>query len=67
MSAGYDAHADDPLGGMRCEQGFAGMASRLLDVTHRFAGGRLVAVLEGGYDSSRAGAKCCGDNTNARW
>jgi acetoin utilization deacetylase AcuC-like enzyme len=51
VSAGYDAHADDPLGGMRLsEQGFAGMASRLLDVTHRFAGGRLVAVLEGGYD-----------------
>lgn len=51
VSAGYDAHIDDPLGGMRLtERGYAAMTNRLLDVAHRSAGGRLVAVLEGGYD-----------------
>jgi acetoin utilization deacetylase AcuC-like enzyme len=51
ISAGYDAHADDPLGGMRLtERGYAEMTARLLDVAHQFAGGKLVAVLEGGYD-----------------
>jgi acetoin utilization deacetylase AcuC-like enzyme len=51
ISAGYDAHADDPLGGMRLtERGYAEMTARLLDVAYQFAGGKLVAVLEGGYD-----------------
>ena len=51
ISAGYDAHIDDPLGGMwLTERGFSEMTSRLLDAAHRSAGGKLVAVLEGGYD-----------------
>lgn len=51
ISAGFDAHARDPLGGMRVTAaGFAGMARSLLAVAQRFANGRCVAVLEGGYD-----------------
>lgn len=51
ISAGFDAHARDPLGGMRVsESGFSRMAQALLGVAQRFAGGRCVAVLEGGYD-----------------
>jgi len=51
VSAGFDAHADDPLGGMRVsDAGFDAMAGAVLDIAARFAGGRCVAVLEGGYD-----------------
>jgi acetoin utilization deacetylase AcuC-like enzyme len=51
ISAGFDPHARDPLGGMRVtETGFAAMARSLLDVAERVAGGRCVAILEGGYD-----------------
>jgi acetoin utilization deacetylase AcuC-like enzyme len=51
ISAGFDPHALDPLGGMGVsEQGFAMMARSLLRVADASAGGRCVAVLEGGYD-----------------
>jgi acetoin utilization deacetylase AcuC-like enzyme len=51
LSAGYDAHLNDPLGGMRLtERGYAEMTRRLLDVAHRSSSGSVVAVLEGGYD-----------------
>jgi acetoin utilization deacetylase AcuC-like enzyme len=51
ISAGFDPHARDPLGGMAVtEAGFARMAHRLLDVAERCAQRRCVAVLEGGYD-----------------
>ncbi len=47
VSAGFDAHARDPLGGMQVtEGGFAAMCSALADLT----GGKLVLLLEGGYD-----------------
>jgi acetoin utilization deacetylase AcuC-like enzyme len=51
VSAGFDAHAHDPLGGMRLtEQGFAAIAQRLVDLAADHCDGRLVALLEGGYD-----------------
>ena len=51
ISAGFDAHAADPIGGMRVsDAGFDAMASEMLDIAGSFAGGRCVAVLEGGYD-----------------
>ncbi|CAN5565723.1 histone deacetylase [soil metagenome] len=51
VSAGYDAHVDDPLAGMRVtDRGFAAIAERIRDLANRVADGRLVAVLEGGYD-----------------
>ena len=56
ISAGFDAHAADPLGSMMVtEEGFAEMTRRVLDWVDRFAGGRVVAVLEGGYDKPALG------------
>ncbi len=46
VSAGFDAHVDDPLAGMRVTaEGFQELASRSAEL-----GPRLAAVLEGGYD-----------------
>lgn len=51
VSAGFDPHRHDPLGGMDLtESGFATMASGLLDLAARHAGGRIAFLLEGGYD-----------------
>ncbi len=51
LSAGYDAHRDDPLGGFRMtDEGFARLATLVTDIAERHAEGRLVAFLEGGYD-----------------
>lgn len=51
LSAGYDAHVRDPLGGMNVTaEGFARMTEGLLKVAQKVCGGKLVAVLEGGYD-----------------
>jgi acetoin utilization deacetylase AcuC-like enzyme len=51
VSAGFDAHRDDPLGGMGVTaEGFGGLCRRVSDVARRHAAGRLVLVLEGGYD-----------------
>jgi acetoin utilization deacetylase AcuC-like enzyme len=51
LSAGFDAHANDPLGGMRVtDTGFAVMADEVLAVARAHAGGKLVALLEGGYN-----------------
>lgn len=51
ISAGFDAFERDPLAGMRVTHaGFAAMASRVKRAAEACAGGRVVAVLEGGYD-----------------
>ena len=51
ISAGFDAHARDPLGGMEVtEAGFGAMARVLLRIARDHAQGRCAAVLEGGYD-----------------
>jgi acetoin utilization deacetylase AcuC-like enzyme len=51
ISAGFDAHARDPLGGMTVtEEGFGLMARMLLQVARDHAQGRCAAILEGGYD-----------------
>ena len=56
VSAGFDAHEADPLGGMRVTtEGFAWMTRALEDVAGTFAGGRLVSLLEGGYDAVSLG------------
>ena len=50
VSAGFDAHEDDPLGGMLLtERGFAAMCSAMKSLAEEVAGGRLVLLLEGGY------------------
>ena len=51
ISAGFDAHGEDPLSGaILSTEAFAGMTGRLRDVADRHAGGRVVSFLEGGYD-----------------
>lgn len=51
ISAGFDAHCDDPLGNQALsDQGFADMTRATLDVAEAHAGGRILSVLEGGYD-----------------
>lgn len=51
VSAGFDAHADDPLGGMALSAtAFARFAERLCAIADECAGGRIALVLEGGYD-----------------
>ncbi len=51
ISAGFDAFEHDPLAGMRVTRaGFGAMARRLRRAAEQHAAGRVVAVLEGGYD-----------------
>jgi acetoin utilization deacetylase AcuC-like enzyme len=51
VSAGYDAHRRDPLGGMQLDgAGYAWMTRRLLETARRGPGHRIGFLLEGGYD-----------------
>lgn len=50
VSAGFDAHAEDPLGGMRVtEPGFRRMGRAIAQAADAFSGGRVLSLLEGGY------------------
>jgi acetoin utilization deacetylase AcuC-like enzyme len=51
ISAGFDAHKADPLAQLRLETSdFGWITRRLAEIAGRHCGGRLVSVLEGGYD-----------------
>lgn len=51
ISAGFDAHADDPLAGLNMrEPDFAWVTQKLLEVADNKCEGRVVSTLEGGYD-----------------
>ena len=51
ISAGFDAHERDPLGGLRLrETDFGDATKRLMEIADRRCGGRIVSMLEGGYD-----------------
>jgi acetoin utilization deacetylase AcuC-like enzyme len=51
ISAGFDAHMRDPLANLNLlEADFEWATRRLVEVAHASAGGRVVSVLEGGYD-----------------
>lgn len=51
VSAGFDAHAHDPLGGLALhEADFRWVSELIADIAQRHAGGRIVSLLEGGYD-----------------
>jgi len=50
VSAGFDIHFDDPLGGMRVTpEGFASLTRMLMDCAQQICNGKLAMVLEGGY------------------
>ena len=51
VSAGFDAHVRDPLSMTRVsDEGFARMTEQVLTIANDHANGRLLSVLEGGYD-----------------
>jgi acetoin utilization deacetylase AcuC-like enzyme len=51
ISAGFDAHWRDPLASLNLSEGdFAWATERLMALADRHAGGRIVSLLEGGYD-----------------
>ena len=51
VSAGFDAHYRDPLASINLKaEDFGWVTQKLMDVADASAGGRIVSVLEGGYD-----------------
>jgi acetoin utilization deacetylase AcuC-like enzyme len=51
LSAGFDAHRRDPLGGMNVtEQAYGELTRRIVECAARHCDGRVLSVLEGGYD-----------------
>lgn len=65
VSAGFDAHVDDPLSGTGVtEDGFAGMTRRARQIARLYANDRLISVLEGGYDLNGL-ARCVEYHLNA--
>jgi len=51
LSAGFDAHRRDPLGGMRVtESAYGEMTRRVIECAQRNCEGRVLSLLEGGYD-----------------
>jgi acetoin utilization deacetylase AcuC-like enzyme len=51
VSAGFDAHKDDPLAGMGLtEEGYADLTRMVLSIARRHSQGRLLSCLEGGYN-----------------
>ena len=56
ISAGFDAHMRDPLANINlAEADFVWATQKLMDVADSFAGGRVVSLLEGGYDLQALG------------
>jgi acetoin utilization deacetylase AcuC-like enzyme len=51
ISAGFDAHRDDPLAGMALtEEGYGVLSRIVLDIARRHCQGRVLSCLEGGYN-----------------
>lgn len=56
ISAGFDAHADDPKAGLALlEQDYAPLTERLCDIADASCAGRVVSCLEGGYNLDALG------------
>ena len=65
LSSGFDAHADDPLGGMLLEdEDFVWITEEMLASAERHTAGRLVSILEGGYDLGALG-RCTAAHVDA--
>ncbi|MDQ6709708.1 MAG: histone deacetylase [Candidatus Dormibacteraeota bacterium] len=57
VSAGFDAHRDDPLAGLEVStEGYGELAALIRAWADRYAGSRSIWVLEGGYDLPALGA-----------
>ncbi len=56
VSAGFDAHRDDPLAYLQLEdEDYRWVTEKLVEVAARHAGGRVVSTLEGGYNTDALG------------
>ena len=50
LSAGFDMHEADPLGGMKVSnEGFVNMTKAIMSLAEKHCEGRLISLLEGGY------------------
>ncbi|MEE9139780.1 MAG: histone deacetylase family protein [Alphaproteobacteria bacterium] len=59
ISAGFDAHADDPLASLQLrEDDYAWVTREILKIAAECCGGRVASVLEGGYDLDALKASC---------
>jgi acetoin utilization deacetylase AcuC-like enzyme len=53
ISAGFDAHYEDEMGGLRLlEKDYAWVTEQMKQIADEFAQGRIVSMLEGGYSLS---------------
>ena len=53
VSAGFDGHDEDDMSGLRLlESDYTWVTEQLVAIADRFADGRIVSVLEGGYNLS---------------
>ena len=51
VSAGFDAHAADPLAQVRLStECFGWMTARIVEIAEKHSGGRILSLLEGGYN-----------------
>jgi acetoin utilization deacetylase AcuC-like enzyme len=69
VSAGFDPHVRDPLADMRVtERGFAAMGAAMTALARQACGGKLVLLLEGGYDLAAltASVRACLEVMNGR-
>jgi acetoin utilization deacetylase AcuC-like enzyme len=56
ISAGFDAHAEDPLAQLQLtDDGFADITRRLVECANQHTCGKIVSLLEGGYNLSVLG------------
>jgi acetoin utilization deacetylase AcuC-like enzyme len=56
VSAGFDAHREDPLANLKLtDEDYGWVTSKIVEVAARHAGGRVVSTLEGGYALSALG------------
>ncbi len=56
ISAGFDAHRDDEIGGMALvEEDYAWLTKEIMIVAREYCQGRIVSTLEGGYNLSALG------------
>ena len=59
LSAGFDAHIGDPLGGLNLnDRDFAEITRDLLEIAAELCDGRVVSVLEGGYNPLCLASSC---------
>ena len=51
VSAGFDAHKEDPFAGLNLvDDDYRWITNLIVDLSKQFAGGRVISTLEGGYD-----------------